>query len=368
MDALCPASILLLHDGELADVHALLESLGAAPVSARAHETQRLARARRDLVVTTARLALAHPDCLSNTEGDLPPARVVFASEDSPALRRQLRATGFDYLVRRPIDPAALRLLFVRLLYQGPERRRAERQYSGREVSYAIGSRSRHAILGDLSESGCRLLRAVPAREGQRIHVDVPADEAGCATLRVTGTVLRAVPARPGAGEGTIAVAFDALGDAALERLRQALRTGVVGSQAMHHSDHAAPGHAAPERRRAPRGAFRKRVVALREEADRVLMGCDLSTGGMRVEPHPTLGIGERLRLAIYAEPGAEPWIVGASVVRNDVSGGLGLRFDVLPPEIARRLDAFVASLPPVEPLQRGEIGALGAVLAQILD
>ena len=358
-----PPSILLLHDGELADVHALLDELDASPVCARAHEPPRLARARRDLVVTTARLALAHPDCLANAEADLPPARVVIASEDSPALRRQLRATGFDYLVRRPVDPAALRLLFVRLLYQGPERRRSERSFSGREVSYTVGSRSRHAILGDLSESGCRLLHATPAREGQRIAIDVPVASEEGATLRIAGTVLRAVPAHPGEGGSTIAVAFDALRDAELERLRSALGTGVIAGEAAHR-----PAHPPRERRGAPRGTFRKRVVALRAEADRVLMGCDLSTGGMRVEPHPTLAVGERLRLAIYAEPNAEPWIVGACVVRNDASGGLGLRFDVLPPQVAHRLEAFVATLPPFEPLQRGEAGALGAVLAQILD
>lgn len=360
MDEPRPSSILLLHDGELADVHELLVSLGVAPVSARAHEA--LAHTRRDLIVATARLALAHPACLVSGQVDLPPARVVVANEDSPALRRQLRAAGFDYLVRRPVDPAALRLLFVRLLYQGPERRRSERSYSGREVSYRIGSRSRRAVLGDLSESGCRLLHAVAARAGQRISIDVPAGEDGQEILHVEGAVLRAVSARPSEGGSTIAVAFDALGDAALERLRRALRTSVVGSEATLDAS------GRPERRRTSRGAFRRRVVALREEADRVLMGCDLSAGGMRVEAHPTLVVGERLRLAIYAEPNAAPWIVGASVVRNSGGAGLGLRFDVLPPDVARRLEAFVATLPPVEPLQRGEVDALGAVLAQILD
>lgn len=357
-------SILLLHDGELEDVREILASLGATPTSLRAHEVATAAGGeRRDLIVTTARLALAHRDCLTNVEGELPPARVVIASEDSPALRRQLRASGFDYLVRRPVDPCALRLLLVRLLYQGPERRRSERYFSGREVAYRLGNRARHAVLGDLSESGCRLLHAAPARVGQRVSVEVPAGESGRESMSVEGTVLRTVPSPPGEGGSTLAVAFDELGDAALERLREALRTSVVGSEVATRA--AVP---ARERRREPRAAFRKRVVALRAEADRVLMGCDLSAGGMRVEAHPTLALGDRLRLAIYAEPHAEPWLVSASVVRNDADGGLGLRFDVLPAEVARRLEAFVASLPPVEPLQRGEVGSLGAVLSQILE
>ncbi len=357
-------AILVLHDGELDDVHALLESLGVTPTVLRAHGAPVDARPGHwDLIVTTARRALAHPDCLAGNDEFPAPARVVFASEDSPTLRRQLRATGFDFLVRRPIDPGALRLLFVRLLYQGPERRRSERYPSGREVSYRIGSRARHAVLGDLSESGCRLLRAVPARAGQRVTVDVPTGEGGHGTLPIQGMVLRTAPPRPGDDGTTVAVSFDELDDETLAQLREALRTSIIGSESAPRT---AP--VEDERRREPRGEFRKRVVALRAEADRVLVGCNLSAGGMRIEPHPGLAVGDRLRLAVYAEVAGSPWVIAATIVRKDADGGLGLRFDLLPPEVARRLEAFVASLPPLEPLQRGEIGSLGAVLSKILD
>jgi hypothetical protein len=364
-----PPAILLLHDGELEDVRVLLASLGTTPISVGANETTPTPGASRwDLIVTTARRALSHPDCLSGGEGALPPARVVFASEDSPTLRRQLRATGFDYLVRRPVDSGALRLLFLRLLYQGPERRTRERYPSGREIAYLLGTRARHAVLGDLSESGCRLLHAAPARPGQRITVEVPVDDGGSATLSTAGTVIRVVPGAGGGDGSTLAVAFDDLDDRALERLREALRTSIVGSDAAPRpADQHADAEESSDRRSERRGAFRKRVVALRAEADRVLMGCDLSAGGMRVEAHASLTLGDRLRIAIYAEPNAEPWIVGATVVRDDRESGLALRFDALPQSVSRRLEAFVASLPPVEPLQRGEAGSLGAVLTQIL-
>lgn len=358
-------SILLLHDGELEDVRTLLHSLGAEPTSLGSAEPARASRTRWDLIVTTARRALSHPDCLAGGDDLDPPTRIVFASEDSPTLRRQLRATGFDYLVRRPVDPAALRLLFLRLLYQGPERRRVERFPFGREVAYRLRGQSKphHAMLGDLSESGCRLLHAVSAQPGQTITVEVPAGEGGSDTFSAAGTVLRVVPPGPGEDGSTLAIEFDEMEFDELERLREALRTSVVGSAA-------APGRVAarPERRREHRGAFPRRVVALRGEADRVLMGCDLSVGGMRVEPHPTLKVGDRMRLAIYAETGAAPWLVAATVARNDNDGGLALRFDPLPGDIARKLEAFVASLPPVEPLQRGELASLGAVLTQIVD
>lgn len=364
-EALDPArspSTLLLHDGELDDVAALLATFGVTPVSVRTTDRSP-ATAHWDLVVTTARRALADSASLAPGEGEDAPVRVVIATEDSPTLRKQLRATGFDYLVRRPVDPGALRLLFLRLLYQGPERRRTERFASGREVSYRLGNRERFAVLGDLSESGCRLLHAASAEPGERVLVDVPADEGGHATVSARGRVLRvAAPAR-GEGGYTLAVVFDRVDPDSRARLREALRTSVIGSEA-------APRKSAPasERRRAHRGAFPRRVIALRAEADRVLMGRDLSAGGMRVESHPTLRVGERLRLALYADAASQPWIVGATVIRNDMDGGMGLRFDVLSPEVARRMEAFVAALPPVEPLQGGEAGSLGAVITQILD
>lgn len=360
MPAAPPSTLLLLHDGELGDVRALLESLGRPAESRRAHDDA--SAGQWDLIVTTARHALARPECLAPCADGKTPVRVVFTTEDSPTLRKQLRATGFDFLVRRPVDPAALRLLFLRLLYQGPERRAAERFPSGREVAYRSDKGLRHAVLGDLSESGCRLLHAAALRPGERVRVEVPADRGGHGSVSAAGHVLRCV--RPGPGERgcTVAIAFDAIDARSLARIREALRTSIIGSDA-------APGRMAPmDRRQMGRGSFRRRVVALRSEADRVLMGRDLSAGGMCVEPHPGLRVGERLRIAIYAETGGEPWVVGATVIRNDDEAGTALRFDVLPRHVARRLEGFVASLPSVEALQRGEIDSLGAVLTQILE
>ncbi len=357
-------AILLLHDGELEDVRALLESLGTQPIALRSQDRPAASETRPwDLIIATTRRALAHPECLSGGDDELPPARVVVASEDSPTLRAQLRATGFDYLVRRPVDLGALRLLLLRLLYQGPERRSARRYPLGSEIAYRLGRHDRTAVLGDLSESGCRLLHAEAARPGQRILVEVPDDEGRQSTIAIEGTVIRVVPPGKGHRGTTLAVAFDDLEDAVLERLREALRLSALATRRMDESE-----TRADDRRQRPRAAFRKRVIALRAEADRVLMGCDLSVGGMRVEPHPSLDVGDRLRLAIYAEAGAPPWIVGATVVRNDSGSGLGLRFDELRRDLSERLEAFVASLPPVEPLQDGELGSLGAVLMQILD
>jgi len=361
------SSAVLLHDGELEDVQGLLERLGVSvlePEAAADAASGGADPARPDpaptLVAATARRALGDPACLDAPAAGPRPVRMVFAAEDSPSLRAQLRAHGVDYLVRRPIDPSALRLLLLHALYRGPERRRVSRVPSGRRVRYQAGGRKGRAVLGDLSESGGRLLHARTCAVGQRLALELPDDVSG-GTLVLRARVVRAVPPGPGERGSTLALQFGRMAERTRARLRALVASGLVGAGA-------AAGGAAQEQRRAPRGAFRRRVVALREEADRVLMGRDLSAGGMRVDPHPGLRVGDRMRLALHGEPGTAPWIVDATVVRNDADTGMALRFEAVREDVARGLERFVSGLPPVEPLQRGELGSLGAVLGQILD
>ena len=61
--------------------------------------------------------------------------------------------------------------------------------------------------------------------------------------------------------------------------------------------------------------------MAVDERAERVIhvfVGRDLSTGGLRVEAHPALAIGDALRLAIYSASDSDPLIVDAQEVRDD--------------------------------------------------
>ena len=73
-----------------------------------------------------SRLLIATPrrvDCVrmpepgSEQDGSL--VRIVVVNEDSTTLRSRLRSAGFDFLVRRPVHPEALRLLLLRVLYRG---------------------------------------------------------------------------------------------------------------------------------------------------------------------------------------------------------------------------------------------------------
>jgi len=99
----------------------------------------------------------------------------------------------------------------------------------------------------------------------------------------------------------------------------------------------------------------------------RVLIGRDLSTGGMRVDPQKDLAVGASLRIAIYDTARETPVVVLAKVARDDGKRGLALIFESLAPGVAEQLERLVALLPPVECLQDGETGALGTVVGEIL-
>ena len=53
------------------------------------------------------------------------------------------------------------------------------------------------------------------------------------------------------------------------------------------------------DRRAESRRIFTRRVVALREDTTRVLIGRDLSPGGMRTDPDPNLELGDELSVAL---------------------------------------------------------------------
>jgi hypothetical protein len=293
---------------------------------------------------------------------------MVIASEDSPTLRGMLREGGFDVLLRQPVHPTVLRLLVLRALYQGPEKRREERLALGDSVVYRAGPLERRALLVDLSRAGCRLISPYGARRGTRIAVELPSEDG--APLLLEGHVLRSAPAREGASDREVAIGieFEALSPLARERLEAMVRRRALAAQSADPEPEPQEPAAGPsERRRHPRGSYPRRVQVLEDEASRVLMGRDLSVSGMRIDPHPGLELGADLRLAVYAGMREEPFLLRAKVVRAGPEGAVALRFEDVPEEAARRLEALVAALPPVESLDDGEAGSLGAVVAEIL-
>jgi hypothetical protein len=114
---------------------------------------------------------------------------------------------------------------------------------------------------------------------------------------------------------------------------------------------------------------YGRRVIAEAAAAmHRMLLGRDVGIGGMRVDAHPDLEVGSRLRLALFDAAREEPLVVDALVARDDGENGIALHFLDVTPNLAARLEALVAGLPPVEPLDRGEARNLGAVVGEIVS
>lgn len=181
--------VLLLDDGELDDVQQLIEKMGLQFGRIRGGAILQNTPPPSTLLVATPRRACAvHND---GTNGDSGPVRIVVVEEDSPSLREQLRTIGFDYLVRRPVHPEALRLLLLHCVYTGEERRGQPRVPVGFEISFRSGIRSRRAMLTDLSVGGCRLLTPRSLAPGKPIKLTLPEELGATATVVLRGRIAR---------------------------------------------------------------------------------------------------------------------------------------------------------------------------------
>jgi hypothetical protein len=403
-------SVLLLDDGELEDIQNLLEQLKVAFARIRGGAIVSGPPPPRDVLIATPRRidAVARPDASAANV----PVRMVVVQEDSTGLRERLRRSGFDYLIRRPVHPEALRLLLLRCLYRGEERRGEPRVAAGFDVSYRTGLRSRRAILADLSTKGCRLVSRTAIDSGRRIRVHLPEALETGDPIAVVGRVLRATSEeRPGVGTVNVAaILFDRISEDARQALellvedlsrgpatlrrgttRQPPSPGEERGQPIKTKKGAVPADkratapgsapltlavdvnllsedAQKERRVQARATYELTVPAFGKRALRVLVGRDLSVGGMRIERMPALEVGDRLHLAVYGSAEEAPFLVWGTVTRDDGDAGMGVVFDPLEPEISRRLERLVAGLPAVESLRVGEAEAMGTVVTEILS
>jgi hypothetical protein len=98
-----------------------------------------------------------------------------------------------------------------------------------------------------------------------------------------------------------------------------------------------------------------------------VLIGRDISSGGMRVRPDPDLALGDMLKLAVHSRPGLPAIMVKAEVTRDDGEDGVLLRFHDLPDSIAARLEQIMDGLPAM-PLGKRPGARPGMSVSEILD
>ncbi|MBM4337846.1 MAG: PilZ domain-containing protein, partial [Deltaproteobacteria bacterium] len=115
----------------------------------------------------------------------------------------------------------------------------------------------------------------------------------------------------------------------------------------------AVPGEPEPRPARLDRRAsYAKKLTAMESGNAYMVMCRDISERGMRIEPVAGLEVGSRLELAIALSARDEPFLVAASVVRDDGERGLALHFDWVEPDAQERLKALLAKLPAIEALQ----------------
>jgi len=360
-EASTPVS-LLVHDGELSEVRDLLSELGASFVERRGALKQEDHEAQWHLVISSPQRLLAlHLQNLEN-----PPRQIAVCDQDSRTLRTSLRRAGVQTMVRRPVHPAALRALVVHALYRGPEKRRSRRVSVGATVRYRIGWRQRPAILADLSQGGCRLLAAEEIDRGRAFKLLVDAEVAGGKAFSVRARSLGCAPAgAAAAGANAITAKFENLSAGLAEKIGAAVSAHVSGPATF--SDEVAQDVATPtaetppttaspdgpeseDRREGERHAIERGVAGLDDEATRILMGRDISLGGMRVDANPRLRVGESLDLAIHVDGRDKPLVLGARVHRDDGERGVVLRFLGVPNETARELTDLLAALPLIDP------------------
>ncbi len=333
---------LLIHDGELADVRALLVALQVPFIERLGPESEQDRYTPWDLVVASAKriLDLHLPSSVST------PTQIAILSHDARTLRSSLRRRGRTMLVRRPVHPSALRALVLHSLYRGPEKRRAARVSVGAPVRVKLGWRQRPALLIDLSVSGCRLITDRMVDRGTPFRVQIPAEVTGSKALSLGARVVECSASRDQAlGRFVTTAQFDPPSTRVYALLQAAVDVHSEGPAVCEGAPAIAEA-AAAERRGETRHQFDHTVVSLEEQAARVLMGRDLSRRGMRVSPNPRLLVGMRLRLAVHPETREAPLILKAIVDRDDGERGLMLRFEGLSEEANRYLEYVIHALP----------------------
>lgn len=407
-----PARILLVDDGELDEVAKVLEAEGLSYERMRGGRIPADVAPPRDLlIVTPRRVERVRRGSPSGADPGRP-LRIIAVAEDSPPMRRRLRRAGLHLLVRLPADAEIWRLLVARALYQGNERREDPRVAVGSRVAMDVDLARSEAesatLLVDLSNRGCRLRTRENFSVGDPIAFALPADlEAGrkgeSFTLR--GRVRR-IANEAGSDQCMLAVVFDpdlpgksrsqlaalinrwASGPDSLGETRAAIAPAIPACQLPSlpeltlDDETDPPVPALPEirvqladveenpnaeRRSQPRGSYESQVAAEGRDGPIVLLGRDLSAGGMRIERMGLLKLGDRFRVALHGPVPGEPFVVHAEITRDDGDDGFALVFDGVDPATATELEKLVACLPNVESLEAGEAGGLGAILSEIL-
>jgi hypothetical protein len=388
-------TVLLVHDGELSDVCARLAEAGIPCEEA-------LPDASSVDAFLGAALVISSPNYLLERQrrGHIGVGqRMAILAGESKTARAMLTRGGIEWMVRRPVHPASLRLLVLHCLYSGPEKRRANRVTIGAMVGLRVGLRTDVVLLEEISERDCRLLLERRVATGKRVKVRIPPEIAGGKPLALKGRVVRTQTAPEADGQTEVSLVFDALRPKEVVRVREIVanhehgpavlkdaarpkrperresRSVIQIGQREEPVEPAAepvpvsvedPLH--PERRSSARHVFERRVIAMGEQATRVLVGRDIALGGMRVNPSRALSLGDRLQIAVHVPDQETPLVLIAEVARDDGPDGLLLHFRGLSKVAESYLKEVLADLPGVSSGDDASSEESPRVITEILE
>jgi hypothetical protein len=383
--------VILVDDGELVDVRQLLAQQGVEY-----REETSLGSVTEDascgLLITSARRAMASGG--GEAEGAHPSRKlhVVVYDTMSRTLRRLLTQSGCDVVIGRPIHPAVLHLLVAHALYSGPERRNRSRVAMAAPVKLRIDRRLGEATLVQLSLRGCGLVSSEKAETGQDVEVILPTELTGGEALTLAGRVLASGSFSADGGRSRdIAVGFRSPHAVVRKILQDVMDRHSLGTTTAPPRPGASRPSRAPaeapeaktavlpdeegeraasgaDERSGPRKLFARRVLAAAAGGTQVLIGRDLSAGGMRVRPVPGLRLGDEFKLALYGSGEQSALVLKAVVIRDDGWDGLVLHFRDVGASVAAELERLVKSLPATLKTKGVDGRAPGVVVSEIIE
>jgi hypothetical protein len=319
----------------------------------------------RDLLITTLERAVDPPEFEGTEDRPAVPVRVCVHSQDFLPLRERLRSLGTHFLVHSATDPESLRLLFLQLLHQGAERRRALRVPLGWEVQFVLDGEGLKAMLAEISVDGCRLISSHSIPADRAITVQVPLDSTEEGPLELHGVTLRCTPCEvPPGGEGfAIAVQFRGLDGPTrgeLDRIVQGCSSSTTVTcleplpEPVEVDEDEEPPTPVVNRRRHRRRRYEYPIAALRSLEDdepSVVLAHDLSSMGVRISGCEGLEIGARIALAIHGNDRREPLILEAQVLHQR-GEEYGLEFVTKTAAQTKQLEEILQGLPYLETLR----------------
>jgi len=373
-----PLVAVLVGGSALGEIGEILREMGVKTIECGPYDPQLAALDDARLLIVSAEVATSDP---IPVDTDML-VGVAVCGDISETMRSQIRQQGYRYLLRPHIHPEALRLLLRYAIYSERDRRGRVRHPVGCEVDWRAGWKRSRGRLLDISHGGCCLLVENPPNVGAKIAIKIPAETVGGQALKLRGKVLRTTPHAMGSGNERTAlgILLDGIKPAAQsalvelcekwsesppmlpldERPRTKTSLPECGDEKSpeartRESTPSTVEHRTSDRpkRLTPRGVFEQEIVQVDEDARVVqaLLGRDLSVNGIRVARQLGLGLGNKLRLALFDTSQREPLILAAEVARDDGGSGLFLRFVDLPAETSARIEDIISRLPAIESL-----------------